>query len=118
MVRSACIADSLDQLEFRVKSTGKIFGLSCVATTWPLLTIILPGLHFACQWPSSSSSWPRSPPPITGLDFTCQWLSSSSSWPPPPGHDEKGHIAPHKHKRQPLIEESDVQLAADDNEGQ
>ena len=40
---------------------GKIFGLSCVATTWPLLTIILPGLHLACQWPSSSSCWPRSP---------------------------------------------------------
>ena len=78
-----------------MKSTGKIFGLSCVATTWPLLTIIIPGLNFACQWPSSSSSWP-----------------------PPPGHDEKGHIAPHKHKRQPLIEVSDVQLAADDNEGQ
>ena len=34
------------------------------------------------------------------------------------GHDEKGRIAPHKHKRQPLIEVSDVQLAADDNEGQ
>ena len=118
MVKSACAADSLDQLEFRVKSTGEIFGLSCVATTWPLLTIIIPGLNFACQWPSSSSSWPRSPPPITGLDFTCQWPSSSSSWPPPPGHDEKGHIAPHKHKRQPLIEVSDVQLAADDNEGQ
>ena len=61
MVKSACAADSLDQLEFRVKSTGEIFGLSCVATTWPLLTIILPGLHFACQWPSSSSFWPRLP---------------------------------------------------------
>ena len=34
------------------------------------------------------------------------------------GHDEKGRIAPHKHKRQPVIEVSDVQLAADDNEGQ
>ena len=36
----------------------------------------------------------------------------------PSGHDEKGRIAPHKHKRQPVIEVSDVQLAADDNEGQ
>ena len=36
----------------------------------------------------------------------------------PSGPDEKGRIAPHKPKRQLLIEVSDVQLAADDHEGQ
>ena len=49
------------------------------------------------------------------------WLSTlPSSYPgrSPSGPDEKGRIAPHEPKRQLLIEVSDVQLAADDHEGQ
>ena len=42
---------------------------------------------------------------------------SPAGW-SPSGPDEKGRIAPHKHKRQLLIEVSDVQLAADGHEGQ
>ena len=43
--------------------------------------------------------------------------SSYPGW-SPSGPDEKGRIALHEPKRQLLIEVSDVQLAADDHEGQ
>ena len=64
-----------------------------------------------------ASDPPHQVPGLAHLPLSQVWILLASG-PPPPGHDEKGHIAPHKHKRQPLIEVSDVQLAADDNEGQ